>query len=195
MNKSKSLLLKNLFIESSLSRIWQHINNPNTSFAIISAYLDDENDEKNHKTLAKDIRKLGYGFIEMNSGYSYKTDNGEKFAEEKSYFIPEIKERDAIKLAQKYSQQSVIWKDASEFSLVGARNDVGVGKRLMNFKRDKSTLTFNPTTVKAAFSSLIKRSKKDAKFAFVAERLILDFPTSYIYQKERDLVSEWIKIL
>ena len=195
MNKSKSLLLKNLFIESSLSRIWQHINNPNTSFAIISAYLDDENDEKNHKTLAKDIRKLGYGFIEMNSGYSYKTDDGEKFAEEKSYFIPEIKERDAIKLAQKYSQQSIIWKDESEFSLVGARNDVGVGKRLMNFKRDKSTLTFNPTTVKAAFSSLIKRSKKDAKFAFVAERLILDFPTSYIYQKERDLVSEWIKIL
>jgi len=187
-------IMEEMIIETSLSRVWQHINDPNSSFAVISAYLDDDNDEFNHKNLAKDIRSTGKGYIELDSGYSYKTKDGDVFASEKSYMIPNINKNKGMDLAKKYGQQSILWKDKDEFILLGTRNDVGIGKTLMKFKTKGKSLTFDNSTVKAAFSALRKGSKKGLKFAFVAERRITDFPTSYVYQNS-NIVDEWIRVI
>jgi len=41
---------KQQFKEENLSRVWQHITDSDRSFAVISAYLtDDENNELNHE--------------------------------------------------------------------------------------------------------------------------------------------------
>jgi hypothetical protein len=187
--------LNQILIESSLSRIWQHINDPDRKFAIISAYLDKNDDVLNHEKLKKDIRKTGHGFIEMKSGYSYVSNNKEVAVDEKSYLIPNISKRDAITLGMEYGQESILWKDSKEFILLGVRKDVGVGKVLMKFSTKNNTMTFDTSTVKAAFSALAKGSKNHAKrkFAFVSERRIMDFPTSYIYQNKSN--DEWLRII
>lgn len=185
--------LTQLLIESSLSRVWQHINNPNSTFAIISAFLDEEDDIKNHENLKRDVRNLKLGFIEMKSGYSYQTDDGEEFAEEKSLLIPEITKEQAFTLAKKYNQQSIIFKDNSGLKLIGTRSDVGVGKELTSFSNN---VTFDSDLVKKAYSSLVKsHANNKKKFAFISEikeRRIMDYPTCLVY-KEVD-VPEWFKI-
>ncbi|MBC8383896.1 MAG: DUF3293 domain-containing protein [Candidatus Cloacimonetes bacterium] len=190
---------KQQFIEESLSRVLQHITDSNRSFAVISAYLiDDENNDLNHEELKKDIRKLNAGFIELDTGYTYKikSSDDEKMANEKSYFIPGISKRNAIKLGKKYKQESILWKDKDEFIMLGISNTVGIGKTLMKFRMLKNdALTYNKKIVKTAFSTLQKGSKNqvERKIVMVNERRILDFPTSYLYQGE-ETVSEWIRI-
>jgi len=197
-NWSESIMKEiGIISESSYSRIWQHITDNDRSFAVISAYLDTEDDELNHKQLKKDIRKKGYGFIEMDSGYTYKSGDTDKIAHEKSYFIPEISKKDAIKLGVQYGQESILYKDSKEFILLGTRKSSGIGKTMMKFKTLKDdTFSFNKNIVKMAFSKLRKGSKNQVgrKFAFVKERRTNDFPTSHLYQGEDD-VMEWIRIL
>jgi len=191
---------KQQFKEESLSRVWKHITDSDRSFAVISAYLtDDENNDLNHEELKKDIRKLNLGFIELDTGYTYKikSSNDEKMANEKSYFIPEISKRNAIKLGKKYKQESILWKDENEFILLGISSNVGIGKTSMKFNMLKNnSLTFNKEIVKTAFSALLKGSKNhvECKFAFIEERRIMDFPTAYLYQKHA-IIPEWIRIL
>ncbi len=67
-------IYKSKFKESSLSRIWQHITNPERSFGVISAYLDIFTDSENiqrHDKLEQVIREYGFGFVEQKSGYTY----------------------------------------------------------------------------------------------------------------------------
>ena len=137
---------KQQFKEENLSRVWQHITDSDRSFAVISAYLtDDENNDLNHEELKKDIRKLNLGFIELDTGYTYKikSSDDEKMANEKSYFIPEISKRNAIKLGKKYKQESILWKDKNEFIMIGVDSEVGGGNVRMRFKMLKDdSLTF-----------------------------------------------------
>lgn len=168
--------IKRVFLESSISRIWQHITN-GKNFAVISAFLgdDDELDMESHKQLAKDIRQLGLGYIPLDSGYSYKdTERGhDKIKNEKSYFIPNISKEDALQLGEKYGQETILWKDQDEFVMI--RPDGGVE---MTFKKDESdSLTFDKDVLKMAFSSLLRanKSQKGKKFAFVSLESVKEF--------------------
>ena len=191
---------KQQFKEESLSRVWQHITDSDRSFAVISAYLTcNKNNELNHEELKKDIRKLNAGFIELDTGYTYKikSSDDEKMASEKSCFIPEISKRNAIKFGKKYKQESILWKDKNEFIILDVSSNVGIGKTLMKFRMLKDdALTFNKKTVKTAFAALMKGSQQQAGYelVFVNERRIMDFPTAYLYRGE-ETVSEWIRIL
>jgi len=195
--------LKTVFNVSSLSRVWQHISEMDRSFAVISAYLiDAENNEVNHKDLKRDIRKAGAGFIELISGYTYKVGASAKdeIAHEKNYFIPKISKKNAINLGKKYKQKSILWKDEDNFILVSTDPRVCIGETLQKFKMLKDdSLTFNKSVVKTAFSALLKGSKNQlgCKFAFLEERRIMDFPTAYMYQKyaKYGVIPEWFRIL
>ena len=76
------------------------------SVGIITAEnpMGQETDKKiNLESQAKlkdDIRKLGYGFIQMKGTYG-NTEN--------PFFIPNISKEDLIKLGQKYNQESIIY--------------------------------------------------------------------------------------
>lgn len=187
--------------ESSLSRVIQHVNNPNSKFAVISAFLDDNDNESNHKSLKQDIRAMGYGFIELSSGYSYLSNDSRVFAEEKSFMIPEISKEDAIKLAKKYGQQSILWKDSDEFVLIATRNDGTVtdGEVLMSFaSKDDKPITFDKELIQQAFSALIKGSNNQAKVKFsfkeLKEKRIMGSSYAYYYAS-KGFDKEYITII
>jgi len=175
--------------ESSWSRIIQHIQNDN-SFAVISAYIKDVTEKENyerHSELRNEIRKLGYGFIEQDSGYTYKDDDtGESIpVKEKSFFIPKIDYDNAIKLAQQFDQESILYKDTTKgFVLVYSKDftDKDGKKHKTNeidlkfkFKKDNDgKITFDPEVLKYAYSSLIKanKSQKGKSYAFITTESI-----------------------
>jgi len=157
-------LNKNVIIERSLSRLWQHISNKDSKFSVISAYLntnDPEKNKENHEELRNKLKKSGLGYVEMRSGYSYKSNGEEKISYEKSFLIPNLSKESALKIAGDYGQESIIWKDKDKFVLLGSRDDVGVGNVLMVFNPTGKNFTFNKDIVKYAFSSLY-RGKRDS---------------------------------
>jgi len=155
--------------ETKLSRVWQHTNDPKSSFGIISAYLDvekikdksvGEKNEKRHIDLFTDIQNLGHGYIELKGGYTGK--NG-KFIEEKSYMIPNIKKEDLFKLLIKYEQESVIYKNGFEFNMLDDQEKI-----ITSFNTDKSEegLSFDKEKFKKYFSSLVRGPHRGRKFVF-----------------------------
>ncbi len=158
--------------ESSLSRIWQHVAKPGAVFAVISSYLGElprTENEQRFSELQQEIRGAGYGYIRFNSGYTYADGSGT--AEEKSLLITGIALKDALDIAQKYGQESILYKDDSGFFLVGSRGEQ-IGQNLLRFQSDGKTLTFDPEATKIAFSKLA-RSKQASKFAFVPESFVV----------------------
>lgn len=113
MKEDKVLKKYKRLEESSLSRIWQHVEDDETSFAVISAYrgiYSEADNLKRHNELKGKIRAMGYGYIEQKSGYSYSNpEEGEDVSvEEKSFFIPNIDFKSAINLGRLFKQESIL---------------------------------------------------------------------------------------
>ncbi len=180
-------------IESSLSRIWKHINSPDTTFGVISAYRQDlysvEQNLVRHTQLGKDIRSLGYGFIEQNSGYSYKDKVTGKtgIREEKSYFVPNISFEDVISLGQDYEQESVLYKDNTIFGLFLSDS----GKLDMVFKKGDSIYSFKKGDIEIAYSELIKTNQSQkVKFSYIVESYIANRHDSFKAMKQGNIVED-----
>lgn len=179
--------------ESSISRIFQHIENDN-SFGVVSAFRGDFNEKENmvrHNELKKLVRGAGYGFIEMRGGYN----GDEGFVQELSLFIPNINRKDIITFGQQYDQHSVIFKDSSEFSLIGTNENAGVGKILTTFVRGgRKNLDMAKESIKDFFSSLLKGSDRGKKYVFrVEEREINSFNRA-AYSSQEDKELKWCPI-
>ena len=158
-----------LMNESSSSRILQHINNKKT-FGVISASRKDNSDKENddrYKSLIKDVRGMGYGYIELKGGYKETTG----FVTEKSLFIPEITKNEIVKLGKKYNQDSVLFKDKNMFVEIGTNKLTGIGKQLTKFVIGKNGVTVDDTGKKFTefFSKLVKGNHSGKKFLFVSE--------------------------
>lgn len=129
--------------ESSLSRILQHVNSPNTTLAVISAFLEPERLKKaenlytipnrgeaqqinlrRHENLRDDIRADGLGYIEVDSGWAYEDVPG--IHEEKAYFIPNISKERARQLCERYNQDCVLFKDNTGFYLMDKKGEKGM---------------------------------------------------------------------
>ena len=165
--------------ESSWGRIIQHIEGSAT-FAVISSHVQDfseDANERRHENLRREIRQMGYGYIEMDSGYTYKaTQGGEAQALEQAFFIPEITKDEALSLGQKYDQETIIWKDQGQFAVIFSTT----GAVDMDFQMERGSngqITFDPETLKMAFSRLRKGSanQRGQSFAFRAESVLESF--------------------
>ena len=159
-------IVRDVIQETSLSRVWQHINNKE-SFGVVSAYKSElsltENKQR-HEQLRKDIKKL-YGYIELKSGYTYFKDELEKQIEEQSFFVPKIKFNDLISLGIKYEQETVIYKDENQFILINPKTK----QIYKDFNKDKNkSITFNPEVLKHSWSQFVKSKNKNniQPFAF-----------------------------
>jgi hypothetical protein len=157
---------KYYFIESSLSRIWQYVEQ-NKPFGVISAFrqeLSEKENEQRHIDLKKDIRNSGLGFIELEGGW---TEEG-VFNAEKSLFVPNIQENKIVELGQKYDQYSVLYNDGKSFVMIGTNKNSGVGKVLSQFNigKGKENITLAKDAVKDFYSALMKGSHAGKKFLF-----------------------------
>lgn len=95
-----------------LSKIYQMMSESNKIFAIISASmktLTTEENEKRIEQLIKDVYDLGYSFTHMARGYLENRQLKSGYGH--SLFVPNIKKEEALKLAEKYNQDTVLYKD------------------------------------------------------------------------------------
>lgn len=156
--------------ESSWGRIIQHIEGPGT-FAAISPYIPDASDEENErrfKEMQQVVRSMGYGYIPMDSGYTYQDTGITEF--EESLFIPKITKDDAMELGRKYQQESILFKDREGFHMI--MTDTGaIDMTFQKTRGNDGQLTFDPEITKIAFSQLKRGSKnqRGRKFAYVPE--------------------------
>jgi hypothetical protein len=197
-------IFESIIAESSISRVWQHINDGKT-FAVISAFRGSNDPKENlnlHNKLKSDVRALGLGFIEQKSGYTYQNpDSGEEgTVDEMSLFIPNIDEKSALKLGKKYKQESILFKNQNQFILLNC----DTGSVDMKFaKSTNGSLTFKPDVLKYAFSQLIKGNKNSQKkYAFVAESINVyellppNRTESILSMKSGELAkAKWVKIV
>ena len=157
-----------------LSKVWQHIEHGG-SFGVISPYRKEFSSSENeirYSELKNQIRTLGYGYIELSSGF--KEEDG--WVNEKSLFIPNIKKKVLIDLGVKYNQFSVIYKDTNEFIEIGTDENSGIGSIQNNFiqKGWNENLKFDSDLAKDFFSSLAKGSHRDEKFLFNISEIFLN---------------------
>jgi hypothetical protein len=177
---------------SSLSRVWQFIQDPNKTFGIVSAYRNDhvimsdpnpseeevlKNKKQNkavsgkkHKELKEKIRDMGLGYVELIGGTQETTPDGKEIdVLEDSLFIPNISKDDLMQLGKQYNQDSVIYKNRNTFAIILTKGS-DFGKEDMNFAQGagNKNMTFNEELIKSinAFSAIKKGPDAKEKFLF-----------------------------
>lgn len=186
---------KEYIVESSLSRIMQHIEK-DSNFGVMSPFRGDNTDKQNedsYKELASLVRKMGYGYIALKGGY--QEENG--FINEKSLFILNISKKEMIDLGKKYDQHSVIVKDKGSFEMIGTNKNAGIGKVLVKFDTTKGknlSLDNGGEIFKQFFSQLVKGSHRGRKFQFKSENFKMEekIETSMYYYAKHG--AQWITI-
>jgi len=101
--------------ESSLSRVWQYVND-GYDVGFISAFKLGKTWRENmaaHKKLRADLLKKGYGVTKLVGTYTYG-DNDENTAKELSYMVVDLKGTgnlmdDLKKMIRKYDQESFLF--------------------------------------------------------------------------------------
>lgn len=136
-----------------LSRVLNHLDN---EFGVVSAYRDINTDNDNlalHSKLKKDIRSLGFGFIELASSWE---ENGE-VSKEQSLFIPNISLKEIVSLGNKYVQYSVLYGNSGTVNHICTFAEYcgSVGKVLDTFTKSN----ISESDFKGAFSQLKKGGK------------------------------------
>jgi len=213
MKKFSEYLTAGLLNESSWSRIIQHIEGDD-DFAVISAYRTENTDKQDlaaHVKLKEVVRSLNLGYIEQDSGYTYKDkETGEsEIRKERSLFIPNIDYKTAMDIGKQFDQESILFKSKDKgFVLVYTKNGekkdgtkFNAGDVELTFKSKKDNtgkITFNPDVLKYAYSSLIKANKnqKDKPYSFIVESIYEGvMPTRTESLAQRDNYMTWKNIL
>jgi hypothetical protein len=188
--------------EASYSRVWQHINNPEQTFAIVSAYQWDNSPDKNqanHERLKKIVRSLNYGFNELIGGYTYYDDdlNDKVSVQERSLFIPQMRKQEIISLGKIFNQQSVIFKDSEMFGEIDIKSEKVIRNYVSGTNKD---FTFNPEVIKRAYTQFVKSKNKNQlkKFQFnqLQEKIIPSRTDAILSINNKDLPkTKYINIL
>ncbi|MBC8389812.1 MAG: hypothetical protein H8E13_17440 [Actinobacteria bacterium] len=119
----KSIKLKQVLNESSLSRVWQHFNNPEITIVIFTAFRDGVEYEismKKNKSFAATLKNNKFGYFYVNGYFPENEGTDEEVqVKEDSIFAIARKNRgnDLIalchKLANSANQDSIIVKETS----------------------------------------------------------------------------------
>lgn len=150
--------------EGGLSRTYQMMNDPKKVFAVLSAERQDKTTRENKERTAqliKDVQDLGYGFTHIAGGY---WEEGQlKPGYEHSLFIPNIKKEEALKLAAKYNQDTVLYKDETGLKYYKPNGEVDA-----EFSTEDITVddNFQLDKVKPYFSRRLKGGNQRNAFSF-----------------------------
>ncbi len=164
--------------ESKFGRIWQHIEDPKSTFAMISASRDDNSDDENAVLTSrlKDILVsiLSLGYIEMQGGYVETNEDGEKIdVFETSLFIPHILKEDAIELGTYFKQESILFKDKEELAYITTyskdKTEIGTVEKRFKSQAGNENFSVSVQAVEKYFSALNKK-----KFAFNEKESIVE---------------------
>jgi hypothetical protein len=176
MNKFKERVdeYNRMLFETKLSRIWQYVEDDKKIFAIISAYRKKNKPEVNEtlsNDLENDIKDLDKGYIKVSGGYVETDDTGKSVeTHERSFIISDISKESAIRLGKKYEQESVLYKDKTQFSYISTKDvpSYPVGSVIMNFQKSKGrdNMTFAKEMVSQYYSELLYGPHHGRKYAY-----------------------------
>jgi len=157
--------------ESSLSRVWQHFDNPDRSVALLSAFrgeFDREENIERSKELAAQIRGMGYGFFYVDGFWIENpgTDREQKVQEDSLFVTAPATDRDFAErihqLGNQYEQDGVLVKDAAGVRIIYRNGSVETKERL-----SMGSLGYVYTR--------LRNNRKANSFTFVEERDDLGF--------------------
>ena len=153
---------KEIICEAGLSRILQHTKDK-TTFAVIGSQ-DKDTKEDRYQELISEIRKIAgkgnkIGYNNLEGTYTY--DDG-TVGVESSVIIYNISKEDALRIANKLNQESIIWKDDNFFGFLTAdgKEDGELGRGI---SLDKEAVK--------SYGSKLKGKHNNAK-GFVFEMLV-----------------------
>ena len=152
--------------EASYGRIYQHTRDNNT-FAIIGS--EDKDTHKNRYNELKQLikkyeRRYGHlGYNRLSGTYQYKL-TGETTSE-KSVIIYGISKKDALSIAKRINQESIIWKENNFFGIIDVKGGV-----LERFK--KSTMNFSKAIKQGIGSKLQSDQSRTFGYAFEGRKIM-----------------------
>ena len=155
-------------VEAKLSRVFQYVEDDKRDFGIVSAYRGEKTREENlklHDELKAQVRKMGYGYIELRGGYREESGN---VVEELSLLVPNVKKTEIVQLGRQYEQHSVMYKNQEDFYYIGTNEASGIGKVMMRFRKGEgqNNLELAKHKVIDFFSQIKKGPHSDKKFVF-----------------------------
>ena len=190
--------------EVGLSRIIDHIKDKK-SFAIIGSQ-DKDTKESRYNELLQLVRKIPYrvGWNNLEGTYTY--DSGEVGSED-SLIIYNIKKEDALNIAKKINQESIIWKDENFFGFLTAEGEED-GNFGGNLSFDKDAVKAFGSKLKGKHnnakgfvfeSSLVETTNRGSNFSRQSKAEVVKYPILKINEaekmtKERNFNSFWIDI-
>lgn len=186
--ESKLEDLRLLILEdSSASDTWRYIQDESQFFGVISAYLDgDEENPLRHNDLKAMVRKRNLGYIEVQGGYEkVERENSVEIGREEALIVFNISRKTLIRLAKQYEQEHVIYRDASEFSLISThpRSGAPEGSVLLSFEKQagESHLDLAKRALRSFFAPLLKGTHVGQRLVFrIEERIYTGWISRYI---------------
>ena len=195
--------------EAKLGRVWKMITDSRYSFVIMSAYRGNYTPEENktrHNKLRTFFRDNGYGYVELRAGYSEKDPDTKEILPmtyEDSLLISSSPSNSqklkklALTIAQSLEQDTIIFKDATEFSLIGTNDSTGVDDVIMSFStaENSNINTDAEELFKEYFSSMKKGSHKGRKFIFnLKEWNSVDSVNKAYMRHAGKFTEEWLDV-
>lgn len=170
--------------EASLSRLFQHTKNKDT-FAVIGS--QDKDTKKSRfqelKSLVGKLRdkvsNLGYNYLEG----TYTYEDGEQGIED-SLIVYNIPKDDALDIANKLNQESIIWKDNNYFGFIDAD-----GTESGTF--DNKDLTFDQKITNMYGSRLRSGNGLKPAFAFECKLIETDAKGSTFSKQHNSNIKEY----
>jgi hypothetical protein len=113
-------------LEHSLSRVWQHNQDPDKVFAILTAFrgeYDYEENVRRNKALAADVRAMGYGFFYLDGHWieNEGTENQRLVNEDSLFVATKNKQgfaKNILKLVRQYDQEAAVINDDKSAQLL-----------------------------------------------------------------------------
>jgi len=113
-------------LEYSLSRVWQHNQDPDKVFAILTAFrgeYDYEENVRRNKALAADVRAMGYGFFYLDGHWieNEGTENQRLVNEDSLFVATKNKQgfaKNILKLVRQYDQEAAVINDDKSAQLL-----------------------------------------------------------------------------
>jgi hypothetical protein len=158
--------------ETSLSRVWQHFNDPDTCAAILTGFRKNYSYEQNvarNKVLAAKIKNLGWGYVYVDGAWEEEDEDGHKEL---------VNEDSILVIAPDHNQNfaNTIHKLGNEFDQDAVLVHDQKGNRVIyNNGNEENVGNIAPGALGGIYTKL--RSNKKAK--------------TFIFKEERDDIG-WI---
>ena len=182
--RSKQLSESKQLDESSLSRLYQHTKNKDT-FAIIGSQDKDTKQSRfpELKSLVGNLRdkvpNIGYNYLEG----TYTYEDGEQGIED-SLIVYNIPKNDALDIANKLNQESIIWKDDNYFGFLNTEgNEEGTF--------EKGDMTFDQQITNMYGSRLRSGNKFRPAFAFECKLIETDSKGSTFSKQHKSNIIKY----